>query len=952
MKRKHIALTASSCALAFGLFACGDDVIMVNKTDSYVTVDRIEDVDCNEDSDGSMAFEKSTATMYVCSDGKWVAVSAQESIQQRCSAETLKDSTGYNFICDGKVIATVTNGAQGEKGDAGEGINADSVVKAVYDSVYKDLYKASLDTINKSVTERVENAISSASAQITEDLTQKLACKVADQSTDEDKGIMTVTVDCGGATSEFDIPVLIPNKNLDEVYNKSVFVRFPALAGSCEEQGRFFQQMSSSAMLHIMEVDEAFNATGKGFSSELILKKDENEFQTYNTVTGSETEACAYLLRMQGNFSITNMMNSYAKLSTTIELPAGWGSVTHFNFSALVDMDASDTIVLDFLSDYKAARIQTLLKSISFEEASKQANEELAVAFGLAENAAAFDHVISSKLSQEELEIMTLLPGALMNAYIGGTFYSANLIVYNGYKKIFAENGDFKTILNEKITLSNNLESSVVKGYSNESAKFLVDFLFNTGYYDVHKKFIQTGFVDAYGLPACEDDVVKEVEGEGYFKAFKCIAKEAIWTPVDFESDWYVSDNDLNQDDLVQVLGVCGAENVGTVKTANEAELLNSSYTGNNSFKCVSKTVEKEGEKETKYLWLHAQDLDAELGEVCMEGFYGNIKVHPKTGVEYICTDRGWVVNTVEEYCAFNYKSDDFYMIDWDLTENWELVATCVYKGVNYVSPYEDLTPETDNNHWFDGPAACTEVYGECSNLTTSASSTCIYVYGTELVTSKKQNKNALYVCEDVEGETYGNWVEAESELAFCTAQVKHKKQRNPQDGDVCILKPQFKDNKVFLAGRLVGETSLDGFCTKAATTVNNVSGEQLIPNPYVCFAVDENRADPYATLSVGEVKTEWVRKTAAQACDYVNADALAGTKCEDLLGKTIKTPQVKTLAGNWEDDTTVQAKCALQVTDNGTVEPKSESCTLVNDDESTTIYELGEDNIWVEAAN
>lgn len=949
MNRKHIALAASSCALAFGLFACGDDVIMVNKSENYLTVDKIEDVECNDESEGSMAFEKSTATMYVCSEGKWVTISAQESIQQRCSAEALKDSSGYKFICDGEVIATVTNGAKGDKGEDGADINADSVVKAVYDSVYKDLYKASLDTINKTVTEKVDAAVSSASAQITEDLTEKLACKVADQSTDEDKGIMTVTVNCGGATSEFDFPVLVPNKNLDVVYNKSVFVRFPALSGSCEEDGRVFQKMSSSAMLHIMEVDESFNATGKGFSSELILKKDENELQSYNTVTGNETEVCAYLLRMQGDFSITNMMNSYAKLTTTIALPASVGSVTNFTFSALVDMDASDTIVLDFLSDYKAARIQNLLKSESFDDASKQANSELAVAFGLDKDAAAFDHVISSKLSQEELEVMTLLPGALMNAYIGGTYYSANLIVYNGYKKLFAENGDFKTVLDEKITLSNDLNSSVVKGYNNESAKFLVDFLFNTGFYDVHKKFVQTGFIDAYSLPACEEDEIKDVESEGYFKAFKCISKEAIWTPVDYESKWSVSDDELNQDDLVLVLGACAAANVGEVKTTDEAELVNSSYTGNNSFKCVSRTSENEnGEKETKYLWVHADALDAELGEVCLEDIYGKIKVHPKTEIEYICTDRGWVKNNVEEYCAFNYKNDSFYMVDWAAENKWDLVATCNYKNVNYVSPDSDLKPSSSSSHWSDGAAACTHVYGECSNTNTSASSTCIYVYGTEDVGTKKQNLNALYLCEDVEGETYGNWVEAESELAFCTAQVKHKKQRDPRDGDVCLLP---KMNKVFLDGYLVGEVSLDGFCTKEATKidVNGEPGEQAIPDPYVCFAVDENRADPYATLFVGEVKTEWVRKTAAQACDYVNPTAVAGQTCNNLLGKNIKTPQVKTIAGNWEDDTTVQAKCALQVTNNGTVAAESDAtCTLNDENQNEVEYVLDDENNWV----
>jgi len=574
MKCKHIALSASSCALTFGLFACGDDVINVDKLDSYVTVNSIEDVECSSQNDGAMAFEKNTATMYVCSDGKWVTVSAQEAIQQRCSAEALKDSSGYKFICDGEVIATVTNGTDGAKGDTGaagekgetgaagesgkqgetgqlgasgkdgSSVNADSVMKAVYDKVYEDVYNASIDTVKKSVSEKVDGAMSSASSVITttvtENVLEDIACKVKNTSTNEETAMMTVTVECNGATSDFEVPVLVPNKNLEVVYSKSVFVRFPALAGNCEEPNRYFQQMASSAKLSILELDEGFNATGKGFTSEMILKKDENGILAYNTATEVENQACGYLMRMQGSFSITNLISSYAKVTTTIEIPASWGTAaTQFTFSALVDLDEAkgDTVVLDFLSDFKAARVKNLIDNgSSFEDASKKANEELAVAFGLSKESTAFESTISSKISQEELEVMTLIPGSLMSANVGGTNNSANLVLYSGYKAIFAENGNFNKTLDEKITMGH--------AYNNEPAKFLIDYLYNTGYYDDIKKFVQKGFMDAYDLPACNVEFVEKngseyyfVDSEGYFKAFSCDGKSEVWAPVALNFD-------------------------------------------------------------------------------------------------------------------------------------------------------------------------------------------------------------------------------------------------------------------------------------------------------------------------------------------------------------------------------------------------------------------------------
>jgi len=571
MNRKHIALTASCCALTFGLFACSDDVIEVDEVNSFVTVDSLDDTECTDDNEGSMVFEKNTTKMFVCSDGSWHSMDAEETIQRRCAAEALKDSTGYKITCDGNVIGTVTNGtngskgatgdkgATGETGDAGEtgavgtvgetgqkgsdgangtSIDTNAVVKAVYDSIFNDVIKNTSGTVDEEVSNKVNTAASSASASITEnvkkDVLAKNSCELAGTETNEETSMMTITIDCNGVTSDFEVPVLIPNENLEKVYSKSVFVRFPALAGSCNEPNRYFNQMNSSAELVIAEVDENFNTTGKSFSSDAILQKDENGIVTYNSVTKEETQACGYLLRMKGSFSIKNLISDYAKISATVEV-----SSTNLTFSALVDMgeESGDTIVLDFLSDYKAARVKNLIDNgSSFDAASKQANSELAVAFGLSEDAAAFEYTLSSKISDEELEVMTLLPGALMSANVSGTNNSANLVLYNGYKGIFAENGDFKKPLEEKISMYTWFASyQGVIGYNKEPAKYLIDFLYNTGYYSPDKKFVQKGFADVYKLGACSDKLEKNVVltsvKDGFYKIFECIPSKENWVP-------------------------------------------------------------------------------------------------------------------------------------------------------------------------------------------------------------------------------------------------------------------------------------------------------------------------------------------------------------------------------------------------------------------------------------
>ena len=82
-----VCLAASVMSLY--LAGCGDDVTYVQTGASVVSV--LNPNDCNDKSEGSMAFVKSSATMYECADGEWIAINDEEAIKYRCGYKELDD---------------------------------------------------------------------------------------------------------------------------------------------------------------------------------------------------------------------------------------------------------------------------------------------------------------------------------------------------------------------------------------------------------------------------------------------------------------------------------------------------------------------------------------------------------------------------------------------------------------------------------------------------------------------------------------------------------------------------------------------------------------------------------------------------------------------------------------------------------------------------------------------
>ena len=103
------------------LAACGDDVTKVTEvTNSGMEIVASADSlgKCSEEISGEMKFASKENAVYVCADSAWKNVSAVE--KALCSAESLKDSSGFKIVCDGDSVGVIFNGKDGSDGENGE----------------------------------------------------------------------------------------------------------------------------------------------------------------------------------------------------------------------------------------------------------------------------------------------------------------------------------------------------------------------------------------------------------------------------------------------------------------------------------------------------------------------------------------------------------------------------------------------------------------------------------------------------------------------------------------------------------------------------------------------------------------------------------------------------------------------------------------------------------------
>ena len=316
----------------------------------------------------------------------------------------------------------------------------------------------SLSDSSSKLDEEINDKFKDAYNNWNEELENK-ACAIVDTTRDNEKAIFSVTIRCGKAETTMEIPFTVVNKNLTNVYCKHVVVRFPVQTkkekSSYETYEEIWTRLTSGnhSELTIMDLDANLEQTGKQFVSDLVASNPK-AFATVEVVEPADktkesivTKKVNYrVVRLEGDFNVTNLENSVVQLRVKLSLSTG-DVAADIGYNAIVDLDDEGDVVIDFLTDYKAARVKELVKADNkLSDASKTANAELAAALALsedAENYPAFETYLPDSIELNE-HVNSVI-------WVMALFDQADNInkVYADYRNVFAKNGNFNTAINE-----------------------------------------------------------------------------------------------------------------------------------------------------------------------------------------------------------------------------------------------------------------------------------------------------------------------------------------------------------------------------------------------------------------------------------------------------------------------------------------------------------------------
>ncbi|SIO45624.1 FISUMP domain-containing protein [Fibrobacter sp. UWB11] len=381
-----------------------------------------------------------------------------------------------------------------------------------------------------------------------------------------------MTIKCGDAETEMEFPFTVVNENLAKVYKKHVVVRFPVQATKEADSEDIYEEIwkdlkgGDHAELTVTDLDEKFDATGKLFVTDLFATAN----HSLVTIEEANERTMKYkVARLEGDLDVTNLTTPVAQFRIKLNLTnnafnsfGGFGSnATDVIYSAYVDLsEDADTVVVDFLTDYKAARVKNLVDAgKDFAEASKLANKELAAALYLqnkdSDEYPSFEHFVPDQLGLAEQFNSIVWVMALIDQSEKTPSFNA---VYNAYRKVFGENGNFNTAV--KTTYAGKERSMYFVDY----LAMLIDANFyrwscwQNGNYDcetnvwnetdaAYYKIVQYGFVDVYKLDATKakvykgsDDgeksrkVLKSDVEDGYFRYFQYFDVSETWFPITY----------------------------------------------------------------------------------------------------------------------------------------------------------------------------------------------------------------------------------------------------------------------------------------------------------------------------------------------------------------------------------------------------------------------------------
>ena len=515
MKFQNAKICVFSIMMVLCLFGCAEDFLFSDEAvNTFSTIDALTDK-CTEETNGVMVFVKKEATMYVCTDNEWVAM---QNKNHKCHSEDLVDGDGIAIVCDGETIGVVNNG--------------------------KD---ADMDAIQEQIEDK--------------------GCQVVDTTRNYEEAVIKVTIRCGDAQTEMKIPFTEENKNLANVYKKHVVVRFPVRTTKETNSQETFEELwknfksGENAELTVMELDENLNATGKMFLKDLFASDD----KSFVTIEESNKKTVEYkIARLEGDLDITNLTSSIVQLRTNLILKQSKAAkgkrFTNIIYNAYADFsETSDTIVIDFLTDYKAARVKNLvdegLGKTDFATANKKANQELADALYLehegVDDYPAFEHFVPNEVGLAEYFNSIVWVMALIDQKDKTPGFNS---VYNAFRNVFAENGNFNTAVNTTYAgkehsmffvdyLALLIDANFFKWNQMQHGDNTAETNVWSGSDAVYYKILQNGFVEAYKLKVEDATVFNDPSGYsskvyksdvkgGYFHYFEYIENDQVWYPV------------------------------------------------------------------------------------------------------------------------------------------------------------------------------------------------------------------------------------------------------------------------------------------------------------------------------------------------------------------------------------------------------------------------------------
>ncbi|WP_298768504.1 hypothetical protein, partial [uncultured Fibrobacter sp.] len=431
----------------------------------------------------------------------------------------------------------------------------------------KDIDEAlkNLSSASNKLSEDIDNKFSDAYNSWTEELEDK-SCAIVNTERNDETAIITVTIRCGEAETEMEIPFTPVNENLAKVYKKHVVVRFPVQANKETKTDDIYEEIwknlkgGDNAELTVTDLDEKFAPSGKVFMQDLFASAN----KSFVTIEETNEKTVEYkVARLEGDLDITNLTTPVVKFRVKLNLTnnafgafGGFGSnATDVIYNAYADLsDASDTVVIDFLTDYKAARAKKLVDDGNgFGVANEQANKELAGALYLenSEEYPSFEHYAPDQIGLAENFNSIAWVMALIDQKDKTPGFNP---VYNAFRNVFAENGNFNTAVNTTYAgkehsmffvdyLALLIDANFFKWNQMQHGDSTAETNVWSGTDAVYYKILQNGFVEAYKLKVEDAKVFNDPSGYsskvyksdvkgGYFHYFEYIENEQVWYPV------------------------------------------------------------------------------------------------------------------------------------------------------------------------------------------------------------------------------------------------------------------------------------------------------------------------------------------------------------------------------------------------------------------------------------